>query len=74
VVRYARPLVRPSYAPHPQVRVEQARLGLATLALAALVSAAVVVGLLGLPQLRAGAEGGTQTTAVQVQPAPFPGR
>ncbi|WP_216903406.1 hypothetical protein [Nocardia alni] len=74
VVRYERPRVRLSYAPHPQVRVERARLGLATLAVSALVSAAVVCGLLGLAQLRAGAGVDPQPTVAQVHDAPVSGR
>ncbi len=67
VMRYDRPRVRVSDTPHPQARVEQARIGLATLALAALLSAMAVGGLLGLAQLRAGAAPDAATTVVQVR-------
>ena len=65
-VRYGHARVRASHVPHPAVRVERARLGLATLALAALLSAAAVCGLLELAQLRSGEAAAPQTTVVQV--------
>ncbi len=74
VVRYDRPRVRLSYAPHPEARIERARLGLATLAVSALVSAGVVCGLLGLAQLRAGTAVDPQPTVAQVHDVPAPGR
>lgn len=67
VMRYDRPRVRFADTPHPQTRVEQARIGFATLALAALLSAVAVGGLLGIAQLRAGAVPSAPTTVVQVR-------
>lgn len=66
VMRYDRPRVRFAETPHPQARVEQARIGFAALALAALLSALAVGGLLGIAQLRAGAVPSPTTTVVQV--------
>ncbi|MBF6176761.1 LysM peptidoglycan-binding domain-containing protein [Nocardia blacklockiae] len=66
VVRYDRPRTELSRGPHPAERVERARLGFATLAVAALVSAAVVCGLIGVAQLRAGAPARESTQTVQV--------
>ncbi|WP_157120898.1 hypothetical protein [Nocardia miyunensis] len=67
VVRYERPRVRFAQTPHPQARVEQARIGLATMALAALLSAVAVGGLLGIAQLRAASAPSPATTVVQVR-------
>ncbi|WP_067898414.1 hypothetical protein [Nocardia vaccinii] len=68
VMRYDRPRVRFAQTPHPQTRVERARIGFATLALAALLSALAVGGLLGIAQLRAGAGASpAATTVVQVR-------
>ncbi|MQY17670.1 LysM peptidoglycan-binding domain-containing protein [Nocardia macrotermitis] len=67
VMRYDRPRVRFAETPHPQDRVEQARIGFATLAVAALLSALAVGGLLGVAQLRAGAVPAPTTTVVQVR-------
>jgi hypothetical protein len=71
VVRYDRPRIRavvdvPRGA-HPMDRLEWARVGLATLAVAALLSAAVVCGLIGLAQLRAGGPGAEPTSVVEVR-------
>ncbi|RDI42754.1 LysM peptidoglycan-binding domain-containing protein [Nocardia mexicana] len=66
LVRYERPRVELSRGPHAVDRVERAQVGFATLAVAALVSAAVVCGLLGLAQLRAGAPAAESTSVVQV--------
>ncbi|WP_280268338.1 LysM peptidoglycan-binding domain-containing protein [Nocardia wallacei] len=68
LVRYERPRVEPARGPHGVDRVERAQVGFATLAVAALVSAAVVCGLVGLAQLRAGAPAAEPTSVVQVGP------
>lgn len=67
-VRYDRPRVRFAGTPHPQIRLEQARIGFATMALATLLSALAVGGLLGIAQLRSGAAPSpAPTTVVQVR-------